>query len=80
MATITLKNIPEDLYEELRESARAHHRSINGELISFMERILRPTRLSAEDELAVIRAARPDIPADVLSLEEIEQAIEDGRP
>ena len=76
MATITIKNIPEDLYERLKQSARAHHRSINGELISFMERMLLPTAPSIEE----IRAVRVNIPADAISIEELQQAIDSGRP
>ena len=40
MPTITVKNIPESLYENLRESAGANHRSINREVIACIERAL----------------------------------------
>ncbi len=33
MATITVKNIPGDLYEHLKERAQAHRRSLNSEVI-----------------------------------------------
>lgn len=37
MATnFTLKNIPEDLYEKVKERAERNHRSINGEIISIL--------------------------------------------
>jgi plasmid stability protein len=38
MASITVKNIPSDLYEQLKESAVANHRSLNGEIIACIER------------------------------------------
>ena len=37
MASITVKNIPADLYEHLKESAGANHRSLNGEIIACLE-------------------------------------------
>jgi plasmid stability protein len=33
MPTITLKNLPRDLHRELKNRARAHHRSLNKEVI-----------------------------------------------
>ncbi|MGD0382369.1 MAG: Arc family DNA-binding protein [Thermoguttaceae bacterium] len=38
MSTITVKNIPDDLYEQLRRTATANHRSINSEIIVCIER------------------------------------------
>ena len=33
MPTITVKNIPSDIYEKLKKSAEISHRSINSEII-----------------------------------------------
>jgi antitoxin FitA len=44
--TITLKNIPDDIYGSLKAAAEAHHRSINSEVIACLERVLMPTRIS----------------------------------
>jgi antitoxin FitA len=49
MATVTFKNIPDDLYEQLKQAANAHHRSINSELIHCLEKTYKPTRLSAAE-------------------------------
>lgn len=38
MATITLKNIPETLYQRLKYFAKLHHRSLNSEIIYSLER------------------------------------------
>ena len=38
MPTITLKNIPEDLYEQLKIQAALNHRSINSEVIVCIEK------------------------------------------
>jgi antitoxin FitA len=52
MATITVKNIPDELYEQLRESASANHRSINGEIIACIERSVGSPRIDVEAVLA----------------------------
>jgi len=36
MASITLKNIPEDLHRELKKRAKEHHRSLNNEVIATL--------------------------------------------
>jgi plasmid stability protein len=38
MAAVTVKNIPNELYERLRALAKINHRSINGEIIAIIER------------------------------------------
>jgi plasmid stability protein len=37
MASVTVKNIPDDLYEQSKQAANAHHRSVNGELIYCLD-------------------------------------------
>jgi plasmid stability protein len=80
MATITLKNIPDDLYERLKAQARAHRRSVNSELITCLETVLRPKKISAEERLRRFRGVRPPIDGQAVSAEEIRQAIDEGRP
>ncbi len=80
MASITLKNVPDDLYERLKAAARAHHRSINSELIHCLEVVLQPHPISTEERLERLRRIRPDIPPTSVSPEEIQRAIDDGRP
>ena len=36
MATLTLKNVPDDLYKRLKEQAAAHRRSLNQEAIECL--------------------------------------------
>jgi plasmid stability protein len=80
MASITVKNIPDDLYTQLKARAQAHRRSVNGELIHCLETVLRPTKLSAEERLRRFRSVRPKIDAQAVSDEKIRQAIDEGRP
>ncbi|MCI5142319.1 MAG: Arc family DNA-binding protein, partial [Candidatus Electrothrix sp. ATG1] len=37
MPTLTLKNIPEDLYTRLKAAAEAHRRSLNSEILYCVE-------------------------------------------
>jgi len=66
MATLTIKNIPEGLRERLKESAAQHRRSINGEAISCLEKVLVGNRLDPEDFLAQVRSLRARMPGFLL--------------
>ncbi len=80
MPALTIKNIPDDLYHELKNVAEQHHRSINSEVIMCLKRSLFPKRVSPEERLNSIRALRAQIKPNAISAEDIEQAINEGRP
>lgn len=80
MPALTVKNIPEDLYNELKYVAEQHHRSINSEVIVCLKRNLFPKKISAEDRLNSIQALRSRISTDVITAEDIDRAINEGRP
>lgn len=80
MANLNLKNIPDDLYDRLKESANANHRSINSELIVCLEKRFSPQRLSVEENLSKIRALRKRVNAKKVSAKEISSAKHLGRP
>ena len=44
--TLTLKNIPDAVYERLKLSAEAHRRSMNSEAIVCLEQVLLPTKMT----------------------------------
>ena len=79
MPALTIKNIPEDLYNELKHVAEQHHRSINSEVIVCLKRTLLPKRLSPEEKLNNIQALRSQIPPNNITPDDIDQAINDGR-
>lgn len=54
MPTITVKNIPQDIYELLKQSAAAHRRSLNSEIITFIEQGVRGRKI--DPEALVMRA------------------------
>ncbi len=58
MPTITVKNIPPDIYELLKQSAAANRRSINSEIIVHIERGVRGRKVNAEDLLLRARQLR----------------------
>ena len=40
MVTITLKNVPPEIYERIKIQAKNNHRSINGEILSILEQAI----------------------------------------
>jgi antitoxin FitA len=56
--TLTLKNIPDEVYEQLKASAEAHRRSLNSEAIVCLETVLTPTKVSPGERLARARRLR----------------------
>lgn len=60
--TLTLKNIPDEVYERLKASAESHRRSLNSEAIVCLESVLLPARVSTAERLARIRALRETLP------------------
>ena len=80
MPALTIKNIPDDLYSELKHVAQQHHRSINSEVIVCLKRTLFPKRVSPEDRLNSIQALRSQIEPGIITAEDIDHAINDGRP
>ena len=52
MATLYVENVPDDLYQALREHAKRNHKSIAGEVISLLkERIPTTAELATRQEL-----------------------------
>ena len=80
MPALTLKNIPEDLYDRLKEAARAHRRSLNSEILYCVERMLVPYRIDVSEHLAIARKLREKTAAYSLTDELVDAAKNDGRP
>lgn len=79
MPALTVKNIPEELYEHLKASAQAHHRSLNSELIHCLETTLMAQKASTQDLLTDARALRKKVKAQRISTDEIDAAKNEGR-
>lgn len=80
MTNLTLKNIPDDLYHQLKESARLHHRSLNGEILFCLEQVLRPRPIDVAEHLAAARLIRDKTAHYKLTDDEIDTAKQEGRP
>lgn len=53
MANLTIKNIPDELYEALKSRAELHRRSINSEVIVSLEQVLQ-----SYDTQVILKEAR----------------------
>lgn len=80
MPALTIKNIPDDIYNALKDNAKQQHRSINSEVIMCLKRTLLPKRISSEERLSTIRAIRSQVESGTITAEDIDQAINEGRP
>jgi plasmid stability protein len=78
--TLTLKNIPDNLYIRLKQSAEIHRRSLNSEAIACLESVLQAHRVSSAERLERIRAIRADLPRKGFRTSDIEALKKRGRP
>jgi plasmid stability protein len=78
--TLTLKNIPDTLYERLKASAEKHRRSLNSEAIVCLESVLLPTKMTPKERLARARALRDTLPQGEFQAHDIDKAKKQGRP
>jgi antitoxin FitA len=79
MASLTIKSVPDDLYEQLRQSATQHRRSMNSEVIVCLQRALRSTQIDAAAFLARARAHRKRASKLVLTDRVLAKAKSEGR-
>lgn len=80
MPALTIKNIPDDLYDRLKEAARVHRRSLNGEILYCVERVLIPYKIDVSDHLTTARNLREKTAAYKLTDELLDSAKNKGRP
>ena len=78
-ANLTLKGVPDEVYERLKESAAANHRSLNSEIIAVLEARVLPHRLSAQDHLTAIRATRARLKKTMFDHRELDRIKREGR-
>ena len=77
--TLTLKNIPDDVYARLRLSAEAHRRSMNSEVLVCLEAVLLPAKVAPTERLARARALRDALPRGKFRAADIDALKRDGR-
>ena len=79
MPAITVRNIPDTLYDNLKQSAHLNHRSINSEIIACLEKELMYKKLSVSQILKDARFLRTKFKAKSANVKEIQSFIHEGR-
>ena len=79
MATVTIKNLPDDLYELIKKNAASNYRSINGEIIFRLERSLKQKK-EADELLQRIENLQKTVQIPELTQDVLKKARETGRP
>lgn len=79
MPTLTVKNIPGDLYAQLKQSAEINRRSLNSEIIVCIERSIHSSKVSPEAVLARARKLRVRTISHPITDDEFSQAKAVGR-
>ena len=64
-ANLSIKNVPDELVERLRERARRHHRSLQGELMSIVEEAAGSSpKISLQEAWERIQRTMPPSPSE----------------
>lgn len=79
VSTITLKNIPDELYQQLKESAARHRRSVNSEIIYWLERVVGAPTVDVEATLGRARQLREEAGLYITSDDELRALKDEGR-
>ena len=79
MHTITLKSVPDELYDALKEAARRNRRSLNQEALITLERSVERPRRDPEEFLREIREMRERMNLPPVTEESINAAKREGR-
>lgn len=77
--TLTLKNIPDEVYQSLKASAQTNRRSLNSEAIVCLESVLLPARVDAGERLARARALRSTLAKGNFKAHDIDALKREGR-
>ena len=79
MATLTIKNVPEELHKRLKENAARYRRSINSEAITCLETVLEGKRMDPREFMARVDARRKRMPEMYITDEFLRVAKDEGR-
>jgi plasmid stability protein len=77
--TLTLKNIPDTVYERLKAAAALHRRSMNSEAIVCLEAVLLPTRVATTERLARARELRAALKSAEFLAHDVDSLKREGR-
>ena len=79
MSNLTIKSIPDDLHERLKQAAAENRRSLNAEVIQRLEASLGTVPLDVDQLLARARAIRERAPLPYLTDAALRAARDEGR-
>ena len=80
MTTTTIRDIPDNIYEKVKQRAIAHKRSVNSEIILILEHAVNEQNSSSDEKLARIRKFRAKtVGRRRLNEDEISAAKSEGR-
>ena len=79
MVTVTIKNIPEQVYERIKAQAKINHRSINGEILSILEQAISIPPIDVKATLERTRKIRELTAHYVITDEEMSKWKKEGR-
>jgi len=80
MPTITVKNIPDDLYETLKVRAKINRRSLNSEIIMILDNTAMAQPVDVDAILATARQLREKTAGYHLNDELLRRMKDEGRP
>lgn len=76
---LTIKNVPRELYERLKQSAQRNRRSLNSEIILRLEEAIGTRPRDVAEWLAEARAVRERLAGVWVTDDELRAMKEDGR-
>lgn len=76
---ITIRDIPDDIYKNIKRQAELHHRSINSEVIVYLKKMTQSHRREPNQVIARAKKLKQKAKGS-LSIQQIQDAIEQGRP
>ena len=71
MATLVLKNVPEDLYQALKVAAERNHRSLNAQAIAYLSSCTGHRPISVDERLRQAATIRAQVAAVPISDDEL---------
>jgi plasmid stability protein len=79
MITVTVKNIPQELYARLKQQAEANRRSLNSEIIFCLEQSVTSKKVDPNELIAQARRIRELTAGYLISDDEFNEAKNSGR-
>lgn len=76
---ITIRDIPDDVYEKLKRQAELHHRSINSEVIVYLKKMVKSHHRDPAQIIAQAKKIKKKAKGS-LTIQQIQEAIDQSRP